>query len=78
MSEVCIENSIEILTALEKEYQAVHERSLTLSSLGDVFITPRYPDQGLDINYDFNLNPSHYLENDLEQLRRMEHIINRT
>lgn len=77
LSETCIENSIEILTALEKEYQAVHERSLTLSSLGDVFTTPRYPDRGLDINYDFNLNPSHYLENDLEQLRRIENIINR-
>ncbi|MDF2673663.1 MAG: cytidyltransferase, partial [Clostridiales bacterium] len=77
LSEVCIENSIAILTALEKEYQAVHERSLTLASLGDVFITPRYPDRGLDINYDFNLDTSHYLENDLEQLRRMEYIINR-
>lgn len=76
-SKVSIENSYEILESLEKEYQAVHERSLTLSSLGDIFTSPRYPDRGSDISYDFNLSPSHYLENDLEQLGRMEHIINR-
>lgn len=78
LSKVSIENSYRILKALEEEYQAVHERSLTLSSLGDVFISPRYPDRGSDIHYDFNLNPSRYLENDLEQLGRMEQIINRT
>lgn len=76
-SKVSIENSYEILKALEKEYQAVHERSLTLASLGDIFISPRYPDRGSDIRYDFNLNPSHYLENDMEQLGRIEQIINR-
>lgn len=75
-SKVSIENSYEILKALEKEYEAVHERSLTLASLGDVFILPRYPDRGSDITYDYNLNPSHYLENDMEQLGRMEEIIN--
>lgn len=76
LSKVSIENSYEILKALEKEYQTVHERGLTLASLGDVFISPRYPDRGADISYDFNLNPSNYLENDLEQLGRIEQIIN--
>lgn len=76
-SKVSIENSYEILKSLEKEYQAVHERSLTLSSLGDIFTSPRYPDRGWDMSYDFNLSPSHYLENDLEQLGKLEHITNR-
>jgi hypothetical protein len=76
LSRVCIENAIDILTTLENEYQLVHERSLSLASLGDVFIVPRCPDHGKDMNYDFNLSPSHYLQNDLELLKRMEYIIN--
>jgi hypothetical protein len=76
LSRVCIENAIDILTTLEKEYQSMHERSLSLASLGDVFIAPRCPDHGKDMNYDFNLSPSHYLQNDIELLKRMEFIIN--
>lgn len=75
LSQVCIENSIEIISSLEKEYDKVNERNLTLMHLGEVFISPKCPDHGNDIFYDLNLEPTRYLENDLELLKRFETII---
>jgi hypothetical protein len=69
-SEVCIENALTILEALENEYQVIQQRKLTLDHLGEVIIYPRYPDQGEDMDYNLNLSPSHYLRNSLELLRR--------
>jgi nicotinic acid mononucleotide adenylyltransferase len=75
MSEVCIENSIDILTTLENEYQDINERNLTLWHMGQVLNSPRCPDHGKDMDYDLNLTPSHYLRNDLELLGRLEYMI---
>lgn len=75
LSKICIENSIEIISSLEKEYDRLNERNLTLMHLSEIFISPKCPDQGKDMYYDLNLSPSHYLENDLELLKRLEIII---
>lgn len=75
LSKICLENAFDILKAIEEEYQNIRERNLTLSNLGDVFISPRYPDHGKDINFDLSLPPSHYLKNDIELLERMENIL---
>lgn len=75
LSEVSILNAIDILEVLEHEYQRVNERRLTLSLLSDVFLFPRCPDPGENMFYDLSLNPSSYLKNDLELLRRLEHSI---
>jgi len=75
LSHTATENAIEILTTLEDEFQAINERSLTLSSMGQVFITPRCPDHGKNMDYDLSLSPSFYLKNDLELLDRLERII---
>ncbi|SCY51448.1 cytidyltransferase [Alkaliphilus peptidifermentans] len=72
LSEISILNAIKILEALEIEYQRVNERKLTLSLLGEVILYPRCPDQGKNMHYDLNLNPSSYLKNDLELLRRLK------
>jgi nicotinic acid mononucleotide adenylyltransferase len=72
MSETAILNAIDILTVLEKEYQKLYERKLTLSLLGEVFIYPRYPDNGPYMEYDFNVSPSDHLIKDLELLKRLE------
>lgn len=77
LSLTCIENSLDILKAIEKEYQATNERTLTLSSLGEVFTSPRCPDHGTNMIYNLSLSPSNYLLNDLELLKRMENIISR-
>jgi hypothetical protein len=76
LSKVCIENSLEILTALENEYHLLHERNLSLLNLGQVITIPRCPDKGEDMDYDLNLSPTHYIKNDLEQLKRLESIFN--
>lgn len=78
LSEVCIENAIDILTALETEYQAMNERALTLGLLGEVIIHSRCPDHGKNMDYDLSLNPSYYLKNDLELLKRLEHTVVKT
>jgi hypothetical protein len=75
LSEVAIENALDLLTTLEAEYQAVYERSLTMTSLGKVFVTPRCPDYGKNLNFDLNTQPSNYLINDLELLRRLKSTI---
>ena len=75
LSMVCLENSYQILKTLESEYEQLKERKLLLSSLGEIFISPRYPDHGNDMNYDFNLTPTHYLKNDIEMLKRLEFCI---
>lgn len=75
LSKVAIENSRDILKVLEKEYLKLTERNLTLRHLGEVFISPRYPDRGKFVDYDLNLSPSRYLENDLEHLNRIKNFI---
>lgn len=75
LSEVCIENSLSILQAIEKEYQMEKERGFTISQLGKIFLYPRCPDKGKDMHYDLNLSPSNYIKNDLEQLKRLESIL---
>jgi nicotinic acid mononucleotide adenylyltransferase len=72
MSEVSILNAIDILTVLEKEYQKLYERKLTLALLGEVFIYPRYPDNGPHMEYDFNVSASEHLKKDMELLKRLE------
>ena len=76
-SEVCIENALTILEALENEYQVIQQRKLTLDHLGEVIIYPRCPDQGEDMAYQLNLSPSHYLGNSLELLRRTKGMADR-
>lgn len=72
LSKVSLENAVDLLTALQQEYQLNNERTLTLSSLGDVLTIPRCPDRGRDIEYNLNLSPSRYIINDIEQLIRIQ------
>jgi len=71
ISATCIENAIQIIKALEEEYQQIYHRKLTLGHLGEVCLYPRYPDHGKNINYNLSLATSMYLENDLELLHRI-------
>jgi nicotinic acid mononucleotide adenylyltransferase/HD superfamily phosphodiesterase len=75
MSEVALENTLDIMTAIENEYQLMYERSLTLNSIGQVLTIPRCPDHGKAMDYDYNVAPSVYIKNDLELLRRLKNII---
>jgi hypothetical protein len=75
LSETSIENSKEILMAIEEEYQQENDRLLTFSRLGEVFVYPRFPDKGEDIRYDVNRKVSEYLDLDLETLRKLKKML---
>jgi hypothetical protein len=75
LSLVCLENARDIMQALEKEYQKIYERTLTLGRLSEVIISPRYPDKGYDLNYNFNKKPSIYIKNDIYELIRIQNIV---
>jgi hypothetical protein len=73
MSMVCLENARDILKVLEEEYQKEFERNLTLDRLSEVILAPTCPDKGRFMAYDVNIPASYYIENDLEQLSRLEY-----
>ncbi len=75
LSMTCLENSRDILKALEEEYQAVFERNLTLNRLSEVILSPCCPDRGDHLSYDYHLAPSIYVENDIVRLIRLKELI---
>lgn len=75
LSMVCLQNARDILRVLEQEYQRAFERSLTLDRLNEVVISPRCPDRGNCMSYDYHLPASVYLENDIERLIRLKHLV---
>ena len=74
MSKISIQNAISILRTIESEYQQLHEKSLTMASLPEVLVYPRYPDRGGVQKLDLSVKASEYLEYDLEHLERLEDI----
>lgn len=71
-SRVCIENSRDILLALERSYRERYARNLTLSRLSEAVILPLSPDKGLALHYNPNLSASLCLDGDLHLLQRMK------
>ncbi len=72
LSEVAIENAIEIMETIEEIYQETHERLFSVYRLGEVLNSPRLPYKGDHLRYDMTIKPSDYLRDDLEQLRRLK------
>ncbi len=70
-SRVCIENSRDILLALERSYRERYSRNLTLSRLSEAVILPLSPDKGMALHYNPNLSASVCLDGDLRLLLRM-------
>ena len=69
-SRVCIENSRDIMLAVENAYRERYARNLTLSRLSEAIILPLCPDKGSALSYDASLAASTCLENDLRMLLR--------
>ncbi|MDO4720257.1 MAG: cytidyltransferase [Peptostreptococcaceae bacterium] len=67
----CLENSKLILESLEKEYEQISERKLTISSLNEVMVFPRVVDYGNHLSHIPNACPSSYVAEDIERLKRM-------
>lgn len=74
-SQVCIENSRDIIRVLESDFRKRFARNLTLSRLSEAVILPLSPDKGSCLYYDPNLPASDYLENDLKMLMRMRDVL---
>lgn len=72
MSLISLENAYEIMLTLESVYQRYNSKSLTLSRLGEVISSPRYPDLGKNTYYDLNKKASQFIKNDIERLKRLE------
>jgi len=75
LSMTCLENARDIMKTIEKEYQKIYERTLTLGRLGEITISPRFPYKGSNMHYDYNKKTSLYIENDIEELKRLRKII---
>ena len=74
-SQTCLENSRDILTALERVYRERFARSLTLSRLGEAVVLPLSPDKGRGLRYDPNLPASECVQTDLAQLLRTRDVM---
>ena len=74
-SRTCIENSRDILLALESSYREKYARNLTLSRLSEAVILPLSPDKGAALHYNPNLSASVCLDNDLKMLLRMRDLL---
>ena len=72
LSRVCLNNSLEILKAIEAFYNQTFDRKLTLKNLGQVMTIPRIVDLGAGIHYDLTASPSIYVEKGLENLMRIK------
>ncbi len=67
----CLQNAAYIMRTLQDVYQETFERRLTLKRLGEVFTYPRIPDIDIGVKFDENMDPTRFIENDIERLLRM-------
>ncbi|MGM0396207.1 MAG: cytidyltransferase [Bacillota bacterium] len=73
LSEISLNNTLDLLRVIEEVYQEKNEKNLTLASLGEVIFTPRYPDLERSVFQKRHQKPSTFLEMDLHYMKRLEH-----
>lgn len=71
MSEICLENALDIYEALEKIYQKKTHKTLTIDRLGEVLSEPRYP-ESIDRHVGQEVKISEYLKQEKKKLKRLE------
>ena len=71
-SMTCLENARNIWQVIEKEYQSIYERKLTLKRIGEVITYPRIPELGTGIELDENLAPTAFIDNAIARLIRLK------
>lgn len=77
LSKTCLVNAINIFKSIEDVYQEINEKHLDFKNLGEVIISPRYPDINKVNNLSKSIKPSSAIEMDLQYLERLEAIIKR-
>ena len=72
LSRTALENTREILLALERQHQRNCGVPLTLRRLGEAVHSPRLPDKGKWVQYDLSVPASSYVADDLALLMRTD------
>ncbi|KMO86460.1 phosphohydrolase [Megasphaera cerevisiae DSM 20462] len=67
----CLKNAALIMHTLQDVYQETYEKRLTLKRLGEVIMYPRVPDIDVGVRFDENMDPTRFIENDIERLVRL-------
>ena len=67
----CLQNAAQIMHTLQEVYQETYEKRLTLKRLGEVLTYPRIPDIDVGVKFDENMDPTRFIENDIERLIRL-------
>ncbi len=68
----CLQNAAQIMHTLQEVYQETYEKRLTLKRLGEVITYPRIPDIDIGVKFDENMDPTRFIENDIERLVRLQ------
>ena len=55
------------METLQDVYQETFEKRLTLKRLGEVITYPRIPDIDVGVKFDENMDPTRFIENDIER-----------
>ena len=75
VSKAGLENARDIFRVLEKQYQRLYGRKLTLMRMGEVVAEPRIPDGALTDRSMLQDSPSTLLERELLKLKRLRHLL---
>ena len=75
LSRICHENALELFRVIETEYNRLNARKMTLRNLGQVITIPRSVDPGVGIHYDLTQSPSTFIQNNLENLIRLNPLV---
>ena len=75
MSQICIENAAAIFRELEKAYQRLYGRKLTMARISEAMAEPRYPDI-TELNEEtLQMAPSALISAELHKLLRQRHLL---
>lgn len=75
MSQICIENAAAIFRELEKAYQRLYGRKLTMARISEAMAEPRYPDI-TELNEEtLQMAPSALISAELHKLVRQRHLL---
>lgn len=77
LSEICMDNAEDILHCLEKEYQKLFGRKLTMERIGEIMAEPRYPIIGSAASYSLHEAPSVYIQFEKQRLIRLKNLVGR-
>lgn len=74
-SMLCLQSTKELFHTIEYEYEKRYGKELKIKDLKYVINYPRIPSKGKYISYNLNKKVSYYLENEIQDLERLEKVI---